>query len=105
MRANIFRAAALAGIVAVFAAPAATAEPSSLVVAYTAHYGGVVCDVLDQYPSISGVLGVMQGVQNDGFTAYESGEIVGLSVAEICPRHTGLMLRFIDVYGGNEGYI
>lgn len=97
MRAMIGAALALAA--AAVTAPAASAdEPSPQVVAYAAYFGGIVCDVLDDHASLGGVQGVIQGVQADGFSAYEAGQIVGLSVAEICPRHIGLLKRFINAY-------
>ena len=95
------RAAAAAALLAlaVLTAPTAQADdPSPQVVAYAAYFGGIVCDVLDDHASLAGVQGVIQGVQADGFTAYEAGQIVGLSVAEICPRHIGLLKRFINAY-------
>lgn len=97
-RAAIIPAALLA--LAVITAPTASADddPSPQVVAYAAHFGGIVCDVLDDHASLGGVQGVIQGVQADGFTAYEAGQIVGLSVAEICPRHIGLLRKFINAY-------
>jgi hypothetical protein len=101
---NAIRAAIAAIAVAVVAAPAAHADPdySPGVVSYVAHYGGVVCDVLDDYPSFSGIIGVARGIQEDGFTAYQAGEVIGLSVTEICPWHTGLVMRFAHAYGGGQ---
>lgn len=95
--------AALA-LAAVTTAPTASAdEPSTTVVAYAATFGGIVCDVLDDYyPTPSGVIGIAQAIQDDGLSAYEAGQVIGLSVAEICPRHTGLMLRFANAYGGRQ---
>lgn len=86
---------------ALAAAPTATAEePTPAVVAYVAHYGGVACNVLDEFPSIPGMLGVMHGVETAGFSPREAGEVVGMSITEICPRHVRLMERFVDMYGG-----
>lgn len=94
--------AALA-LAAVTTAPTASAdEPSTTVVAYAATFGGIVCDVLDDYPTPSGVLGIAQAIQDDGLSSYEAGQVIGLSVAEICPRHTALMLRFANAYGGSR---
>ena len=81
----------------VFAFPA-KAEPDSVVVAYAATFGEAVCATLDDYPTISGVVGVGQAVMEDGLTAYQAGQVIGLSVLEICPRHTGLMNRFMDAF-------
>ena len=103
MRRTIIPAAALALAAAVTLAPTAAAdEPSTAVVAYAATFGGVVCDVLDDYPTPAGVIGIAQAIQDDGLSAYEAGQVIGLSVAEICPRHTGLMLRFANAYGGSQ---
>lgn len=104
MRRNTLLAAALALAAAVTLAPTAAAdEPSTTVVAYAATFGGIVCDVLDDYPTtFSGVLGIAQAIQSDGLTAYQAGQVIGLSVAEICPRHLRLMQRFIDIYGGSQ---
>lgn len=77
----------------------ADSDPSPAVVAYTATYGGIVCGVIDHYPSTGGVLGVVRAITDEGFTPYEVGEIVGLSVADICPRHLGLVQRFVRLYG------
>lgn len=103
MRRTIIPAAALALAVATILAPTAAAdEPSTTVVAYTATFGGIVCDVLDDYPTPAGVIGIAQAIQDDGLSAYEAGQVIGLSVAEICPRHLRLMQRFIDIYGGSQ---
>lgn len=82
----------------VFAIPA-KAEPDAAVVAYAATYGAAVCSVLDDYPTVDGVVGVGQAIMEDGLSAYQAGGVIGLSVIEICPRHTGLMNRFARVYG------
>ena len=103
MRRTIIPAAALTVAAAVTLAPTAAAdEPSTVVVAYAATFGGIVCDVLDDYPTPSGVLGVAQAIQSDGLSSYEAGQVIGMSVSEICPRHMGLILRFADAYGGRQ---
>jgi hypothetical protein len=79
--------------------PSAHASPDSSVVAWTAEYGAVVCDNLDTYDSIPGVLGTGQAIIEQGFTAEQAGEIIALSVIEICPRHEDLLQRFIAQYG------
>ena len=103
MRRNTFLAAALALAAAVTLAPTAAAdEPSTAVVAYAATFGGIVCDVLDDYPTTSGIIGIAQAIQSDGLSSYEAGQVIGLSVSEICPRHTALILRFANAYGGRR---
>jgi hypothetical protein len=61
-----------------------------------------VCQTLDQFPTIAGVSGVVQGIMDDtGFTAYDAGLIIGASVYGLCPRHIGLIERFVAVYAGD----
>lgn len=80
-------------------APKAKAEPDSVVVAYAATYGGAVCSTLDDYPSFSGIIGIGQAIADDGLSFYQAGEVIALSVLDICPRHTALMDRFSEAYG------
>ena len=58
---------------------------------YAAKYAGVVCSVLDEYPTYSGIQGVVIGIHNDGLTWYESGEVLGTAVFNVCPRHADLV--------------
>lgn len=78
----------------------AKADPiSPEVVSYTAHYGGAVCEVLSEHPSNSGILGVMLAIEDDGLTPMQAGQVIALSVSEICPRHIPLIQAFIAHYG------
>lgn len=87
------------GAVAFFAsAPKAKADIDPVSVAYAARYSDAVCGTLDAYPSVSGLLGVMQAILEDGLTSFQAGEVVTLSVAEACPWHTPLLRRFIAIY-------
>ena len=95
-------AAALGCIAVLASAPNAKADPgvSDSVIDYAATYGaGAVCPVLDDHHTVNGVLGVLRGIQNDGFSEYESGQIVGMSVAEYCPRNRPLLREFVNIYG------
>lgn len=83
----------------VFAAPA-KADADAVSVAYAARYGEAVCATLDDYPSFDGIVGIGQAVMEDGLTARQAGQVIGLSVAEICPRHGGLLLAFADAVNG-----
>lgn len=92
---------AIVGCAAVLlSAPHAKADDSDAL-AYAAHYGSVICDVLDERPgSIPGLMGVLQGVQeHSGMDEFDSGQAVGLAVADICPRHMPLLRRFVAAYG------
>lgn len=67
------------------------------------NYAGVVapavCSTLDDYPTIPGLLGVLNGIAHDsGFSAYDAGRVVGMSVYGSCPRHAGLVERFVAIY-------
>jgi len=88
-----------AGVTA-FAAPA-KAEPdiSDEVLEYTVKVEGVVCSTLSKYPTISGVTGILVAIEQEGFTPYEAGEIVALSVEDRCTRFIPLLERFVAIYG------
>lgn len=94
--------AAVGCLVLIWATPQAKADDvEPAVVAYAALYGGIVCDVLDQYPTVSGVAGVADGItEESGFTPFEAGEVIGLAVTDTCPRHMGLIRRFIAANTG-----
>lgn len=98
-------AAALGVIAVLAAAPHAKADntASAAVLDYAATYGaGAVCPVLDTHRTVSGVMGVLVGIGRDGFSEYEAGQIVGISVTKYCPRNQPLLRQFIAVYGSTE---
>ena len=111
MRAAIVRAYTLgvltgtaltAGMV-MLAAPAHadTPDPTPAVLRYTIHNEAAICSALGTYDNVPGVLQVLQAIQADGgFTEYEAGEVVGLSVTDACPRYVPLLQKFVRVYGG-----
>lgn len=83
-------------------APSAKADVTDpQVIAFTAAFGGVVCSVLDDgHATPDGVYGISQGiVEESGLSYYQAGQVIGLSVAEICPQHSGLM-RLIAATSG-----
>ncbi len=93
---------ALGLIVAFLAAADARAEsdPSPAVVAYVDRYAeAAVCPVLDKHHTVSGMLGVLYALEGEGFSPFEAGQIVGMSVTEFCPRNYRLLTRFTNVYG------
>jgi len=87
-------------ILLILSSPAAKAEPSSGAVAYAAEYGGAVCSVLSEHPSTDGMVGIMTAIQQQGLPAYQAGEVMGLSVAELCPQYTYLLREFVTKYRG-----
>lgn len=96
--------AALFGVVLMLAsAPHVKAAPiSDDVLDYTVENGQIACEVLDDYPSVAGLTGVMQAVVEDGFTSRQAGEIVALSIYEYCPNHADLIDKFIALYATSE---
>lgn len=101
MRTSIVRAYALGIITGSFLTAATLtfafpvkADADRVVVAYAAQYAGAVCNTLDEYPTIDGVYGIGVSIMEDGLTAYQAGQVIGLSVLEVCPRHIALMQNF-----------
>lgn len=86
-----------AGILAVAAPAKADIDPDA--VKYAARYGAAVCATLDDYPTTAGILGIGEAIVEDGLTSTEAGEVIGLSITDICPRYTGLLRAFIRQYG------
>lgn len=87
----------LAIVIAGLASPYARADSVDDVVA---RFGVEVCVVLDEYPTVPGLVGVMQGVEDStGLSARESGEAVALSVLYICPIHRPVLDAFAQQYG------
>lgn len=90
--------AALGCAVLILSSPKAKADVDDAAYAYAATFGGAVCNVLDKYPTFDGVVGIGQAIVEDGLSSYQAGEVIQVSVQEICPRHLGLLNRFVAVY-------
>ena len=92
--------AALGCAVFFLSTPQAKAEPiDPVAVAYAAHYADAVCVTLDDFPNLNGILGLISAIRDDGLTAGQAGAAIGLSVAEVCPRHEPILEAFINRYG------
>lgn len=100
MRTSIVKAFSLGIITGSFLTAAlitaipAKADIDPVAYAYAAHYGGAVCTTLDDYPSESGILGIGEAIIEDGLTAFQAGEVMYYAVADICPRHLGLIMHW-----------
>jgi hypothetical protein len=93
--------AVLTAGVSAFAAPAkAEPDPSNEVLEYTVKAEGAVCRTLTKYPTIYGVRGILDSIEDQGFTPYDAGEIVALSVTDACPQFVPVLEKFVAVYGG-----
>lgn len=86
--------AAFGVIVMLLSTPSAKADPDSMVYAYAATFGSAVCETLDSYPSFGGIYGIADAITDDGLTYYQAGQVIAVSVTEICPRHTALVKSF-----------
>ncbi|MDO3335115.1 DUF732 domain-containing protein [Mycobacteroides abscessus] len=84
----------------VMCSPPAHADDAS---DYAASYGGLVCKQLDATPTLPGVSRVGVLVAGEGFSSYDAGRILRLSVNTFCPRHTDLLQRYIAAAGVAPG--
>jgi len=53
-----------------------------------------ICMTLDDYPSISGVSGVLRSLMESGYTPKQAGYKMGEAVTGVCPEHYNLVMRF-----------
>lgn len=84
-------------VAAFILAGGAKADPQSN---YAAINAGPICETLDDYPTIAGVTGVLQGVMDDsGFSPYDAGRTIATAVVGWCPRNLPVLERFVAVYG------
>lgn len=84
--------------VIVFAA-SAKADPDGASLAYAAEYGGAVCSVLeDGHDTFAGITGIANAIHEQGLTYRQAGEVISLSVTELCPEYTPLILRYARAF-------
>lgn len=79
---------------AIYLAAPAKAEPDGASVAVAALYGDIICDTLDSYPSMSGIIGIGQALNSEGLTYYQAGQAIYIAVDNSCPRHLPLLHQF-----------
>lgn len=95
--------AVLGCAVLILSAPKAKADVDDAAYAYAAVFGDAVCETLDDFPSFDGITGIARAIVKDGLSAFQAGEVIQVSVTEICPRHQGLLDRFVAVYAPGSG--
>lgn len=80
-------------VVAFFTIPPAHADTLTTAESnFVVQYGEtVVCPAIAKYHSIGGVIGVVKGVMDQGFTPKEAVDITNASVAMYCPTHWKLL--------------
>lgn len=108
MRSSIVRAFALGVIAGSFLTAggillATPAKADAASEAYAVVYGPIVCDVLDDYPSFSGILGIGKAIADDGLSFTQAGEVIAIAVTELCPRHLRLVWEFAET--ANQGAV
>lgn len=60
--------------------------------AYVQAYGAsAVCPTIADYPSEAGVMGIAQGIMEDGFAADSAVDIINASVGTYCPKFWPLL--------------
>lgn len=82
-------------VVGFFNIPAAhadslTAKESAYVIAYGA---GAICPFISEHHTINGVVSVVKGIVEDGFTAGEAVDITNAAVAKYCPNLWPLLVE------------
>lgn len=78
-----------------------SAKESAYVIAYGA---GSICPFITEHHTINGVVSVVKGIVEDGFTASEAVDITNAAVAKFCPSNWPLVVEtgkaFRDAKGG-----
>lgn len=88
-------AAAVTGAAVFLAAPAS----ADVVDDYATQTAAAICQVLDEWPTVIGVMGLGEAItEQSDLTPMQAGEAIGIAVARVCPRHTGLMEAVADAY-------
>lgn len=82
-------------VVGFFNIPAAHADSlTAKEYSFVTEYGqSVICPTVAKYPSIGGVIGVVKGVIDQGFSAEEAVTVVNYSVATYCNEWYPLLTK------------
>lgn len=71
---------------------------------FVTEYGqSVICPTVAKYHSIGGVVGVVKGVMDQGFTAEEAVTVVNYSVATYCKEWYGLLTKTGEYFRNQAG--
>lgn len=92
-------AGALIGAALYHSAPADADPTRQQIINYAASAAPAICATLNDYPTLTGVVGVLRGVMQDtGFSVSDTGAVVVLAVENQCPQFIPLLQRFADTY-------
>jgi hypothetical protein len=85
---------ATAAIAAGLAMPEARADGniSHAEAVYIVDNHDAVCATLDKYPTIDGVVGVMEGIEQDGWAGDSAVDIINATVSIYCDAHWPLLV-------------
>ncbi|WP_157930978.1 DUF732 domain-containing protein [Mycobacteroides abscessus] len=97
---RLLLAAAVSAVITGACSPPARADDVS---DWAASFGGLVCKQLDATPTLPGVTRVGALVVGEGFSSYDAGRILRLSVNTFCLRHTDLLQRYVAAAGVAPG--
>ncbi|MFL0172456.1 hypothetical protein [Mycobacterium sp. SMC-13] len=92
-------------VVGFFNIPAAQADSlTAKEYSFVTEYGqSVICPAVAKYHSIGGVVGVVKGVMDQGFTAEESVTVVNYSVATFCSEWYPLLTKTGEYFRNQAG--
>ncbi len=79
-------------------APAVRASPGPDQVQYAIAYESAICGAILVNPTPAGVIATVALIERDGWTAYQSGEILTLAVMDACPNQMVVLQRFANIY-------
>ena len=88
-----------------FTIPAAHADSlSAKESAYVLAYGaGAICQFITGHHTINGVVSVVKGIVEDGFSATEAVDITNAAVAKYCPSNWPLLVETGKAFRTAEG--
>ena len=90
------------GVVVYAASAHADTNPDPQAVSWAAHNEGAVCATIADYPSTSGLMGIMEAAASQGLTASQAGEAVAIAVYDGCPRYSYILDMFVAKYGAKS---
>jgi hypothetical protein len=95
---GVLTGSVVTSLMCVFAAPAkadVSEDEASM-------YYGPVCATLAEYPSVNGVIGIGLALKDEGYSGYEAGQILGLSVINQCPQFIPILRAFAAQYAPQQ---
>ena len=69
----------------------ADGELSTWETPFVIKYHDAVCQTMDEYPTLPGVMGIAEVISEYGFADGDVADIINASVAAYCPRHWDLL--------------